>query len=187
MRETRRSPQFRHSDISEALRNIGRLLGGLRGFSTRLKNLCCCFDEQFLRSCQCRGVGLLLARQAVETLTSHSLRKVEGRKPTCRNVSRCCCCWYSPVWISPAGAQTPGTSVGSLTCRMAPSVEPAVRSPCNRSRWKGRLGSISPLAFPVLRLRWRDEKMSRTWRHDSDDQSLSRAPTSAVISAKPRQ
>jgi hypothetical protein len=26
------------------------------------------------------------------------------------------------VWVSPAGAQTPGTSVGALSCRMAPSI-----------------------------------------------------------------
>jgi hypothetical protein len=26
------------------------------------------------------------------------------------------------AWVSPAGAQTPGTSVGALSCRMAPSI-----------------------------------------------------------------
>jgi hypothetical protein len=29
---------------------------------------------------------------------------------------------FAAEWISPAGAQTPGTSVGGLSCRMAPSI-----------------------------------------------------------------
>jgi hypothetical protein len=29
---------------------------------------------------------------------------------------------FAAAWVSPAGAQTPGTSVGTLTCRLAPSI-----------------------------------------------------------------
>jgi hypothetical protein len=29
---------------------------------------------------------------------------------------------FAAAWVSPAGAQAPGTSVGALSCRMAPSI-----------------------------------------------------------------
>jgi hypothetical protein len=67
-------------------------------------------------------VGLLLAKQVDKTLASEGSKTSRGNPDMSKHLPMLLLLVFAAAWGSPAAAQTPGTSVGALSCRMAPSI-----------------------------------------------------------------